>query len=46
MDLEEIVCDGRTVDRKLRAFMLEFENTAEFEVYFATHGPTSRKNRF
>mmetsp|Transcript_9275 Transcript_9275/g.17685 ORF Transcript_9275/g.17685 Transcript_9275/m.17685 type:complete len:549 (-) Transcript_9275:527-2173(-) len=41
MDLEEIVCDGRTVDRKLRAFMLEFENTAEFEVYFATHGPTS-----
>lgn len=38
MDLGEITCDGNTVNRKYRSFMIEFEDTSEFEVYFATDG--------
>lgn len=43
MDLGEITCDGNTVNRKYRSFMIEFEDTSEFEVYFATDGPSSHE---
>ena len=44
MDLAEVTCENNSVNRKLRSFMVEFENTSEFELYFATHGPESHKN--